>query len=445
MWIAAAGAAVAVAETEPMLERMIAAALESNPDIQAAGARIAAARAAARQARAAGWPMLGAQAGYARTDNPPQAFMMTLNQRALDMRDPAFNPNEPDDTGNLRLSLGLRYALLDFGRRGAGVAAADAIAAARERAAEAVRNQLVFEVTRAYHGVLQAQEMVRVRAAQIASLEESLRIARARLEQGAAVHSDVLSLEVRLAEAREDEVRARNGVALAIAALNTVVGRDLMPTSGLPAASSGPIPALPPCEADEECLRRHPAMRAAEAAVEARRAAWRRARAEFRPTVNAFASRDWDSEDGDGFEGSYLAGVTAELELFSGGRREAAAAEARAELEAAEAEARRARDQLRLDLRQAAIQVREAFERWQVTEQAEASADEALRMTRARYEQGAADLAELLSADVGLASIRARRIAARYDYLTALSNLERARGRLGAAPSTTRTTERTPQ
>jgi len=415
------------------LEAVVRAALDHNPDVAAAEERVAAARAAIRQARSAWWPMIGVSAQHARTDNPPQAFMMSLNQRALDMRSPAFDPNEPDDTGNTRLSLGLKWRLLDFGRREAGIEAAEAMARAREAMAEAVRNQLVYEVTRAWYGALQAREFERVQAAQVASLEESLRIAREREARGAAIRGDVLSIEVRLSEAREDLVRARNAVQLAVAALNTAVGRDLATVEALP-ESSGTLAAAKGAELrDDVSLEDHPAARAAAAAVEARRFAARRAQAEFRPTLSAFASSDWDSEDVAGFEQSYLAGVVAELDLFDGFRRRGAVAEAMAEVRAAEAEARRTLDQLRFDLRQAVIRAREAAERLQVVAQAEAAAAEALRITRARYEQGAADLAELLNAEVAHASIRSRRVAAHYDHHIAHANVERARGRLATA------------
>ena len=89
-------------------------ALRQNPDMEETAHRVEEARAAADQARAAYYPLLYTSADYARTDNPPQAFMMTLNQRNLNF-DTDFN--HPDDTDNLRLTLGLKYLLTDGGRR----------------------------------------------------------------------------------------------------------------------------------------------------------------------------------------------------------------------------------------------------------------------------------------------------------------------------------------
>ncbi len=430
-WIPVLAVTGATAAAGASLDMCVRTALADNPDADAAAARIEAARAAVRQARSAWWPMLSLAAGHMRTDNPPQAFMMSLNQRTLDMTTPTFDPNEPGDTGNTRLTIGVKYRLLDFGARGAGIAGADAMFAARAAMADAIRNQLVYEVTAAYYSVLQAREMTYVQAEQVRSIEESLRVARARLERGAAFRADVLSLEVRHAQAQEDAIRAKNGVALAVAALNTAIGRDLVPPEG-PDAPPAEDPVAPDCDADERCIVDHPAALAAAAASKARYTAWRGAQAGRRPVVNAFASADWDSPDTKDFEQSYFAGVVAEWDLFDGGRKRGAAAEARAEWAAASAEARSTLDRLRLDLRQAVIRAREAMERRDVTARAAESAAEALRLTKARYERGAAELAELLNAEVGHVSIRARRIAAVYDLRVAIVNLERARGRLGS-------------
>jgi len=73
--------------------------------------------------------------------------------------------------------------------------------------------------------------------------------------------------------------------------------------------------------------------------------------------------------------------------------------------------------------------VREAYERWSVLGRSEESAAEALRLVRARYEQGAAELPELLNAEVALTSVRSRRTAALFEYLIAQANLRRAEGR----------------
>lgn len=408
------------------LEECIGEALRCNPDVRAATERAQAARAALREARSAYYPMLGGSATYARTDNPPQAFMMLLNQRSVSMQS---DFNNPSDTENLALSLGAKYRLFDFGRRGLDTAMASGGAEVSQLVLAGLRNDLIHQVTRGYYAALQASAFVGVQEESVKTLEESLRVANERVKAGGAIRTDVLNLEVQLAQAREDRIRAGNGVKLAIAALNTAMGTNKVTVAGLPAAVEAPA-VRPPETEDLNVIFTRPELEAA------RKVAWiqaqglQKARRQYMPALNAFGSVDWNSEVSSDFERSYLVGVAAEVDLFDGGRRRAAVAGARAQERAAEADVEKAANTLRLDLTSASLQAGDAWERLDVVRKSIESAEEALRITRQRYEQGAADLPELLTAQTGLTGTRTRHVAALYDYLTALSNLERARGGL---------------
>ena len=98
---------------------------------------------------------------------------------------------------------------------------------------------------------------------------------------------------------------------------------------------------------------------------------------------------------------------------------------------AAQAAEEKARLNLRLDLQQAFLGTKEAWERLEVTRKSLATAEEARRIVQEQYQQGAADIAILLQTQVGVTAMQTRNAAAQYDYLTALSNLKRAKGELG--------------
>ena len=73
----------------------------------------------------------------------------------------------------------------------------------------------------------------------------------------------------------------------------------------------------------------------------------------------------------------------------------------------------------------------EAWERLEVVRKSLETAREARRIVQEQYQQGAVDVALLLQTQVGVTATETRAAAARYDYLTALSNLKRAKGELG--------------
>lgn len=408
------------------LDECVSAALRHNPDIRAATERVQAARASIREAQSAYYPMIGGTIGYARTDNPPQAFMMLLNQRNVSLQS---DFNNPDDTENLALGLGLKWRLFDFGRRGLDNAMARDAAEVSALVLAGLRNDLIHQVTRGYYSALQAAAFVAVREESVKTIQESLRVADERLKAGGAVKTDVLNLEVQLAQAREDLIRANNGVKLALAALNTAIGTNIVTVAGLPAKVDSPS-AKPPEDEDAAVVLTRPEFLAARQMARIEEAAVKKARRQYLPTVNAFGSVDWNSSVSSDFERSYIVGVAAEADLFDGFRRRASVAGADARQRAAEAEAVKAGDALRLDLTTAALQAGEAWERREVARKSIESAEEALRITQQRYQQGAADLPELLTAQAGLTGSRTRHVAALYDYLISLSNLQRAKGEL---------------
>ena len=428
--LALAAALAAPAARAVSLDDAVAAALENSPTLQAAEARINSSEALLAQARSYYYPSIGLSASYTRSDNPIQAFMMQLNQRQLNMQDPAFNPNEPEDAENVRGSVGAQWRLFDL-QRAAGKDMARLGTEAGAQAFAAARNQLVHEVTRGFYGVLQAQAFADVQAEAIRSIEESLRIARERFAAGGAVKTDVLNLETQLAQANEDLIRARNGAQLALAALNAAIGDDLVAADAIAAPAEAELAAPPPKCTNERAFEDRPEFRAAQLMRRIKEQDVRKAQGGYAPTVSAFGSYDLDSEDASDFQDSYVVGVAAEINIFDGARTRAAVRAARADLAAARADEEKARLNLRLDLQQAFLGAQEAWERLEVVRKSLETAREARRIVQEQYQQGAVDIALVLQTQVGATAMETRAAAARYDYLTALSNLKRAKGELG--------------
>ncbi len=408
-------------------------ALISNPGVGAASLRAEAAREAVDRARGAWYPKVYTAAGVVGTDNPPQAFMMSLNQRSLDMSDPGFDPNNPDDTSNIRVSVGLEYRLWDGGARGSQVGAAQASALGAEARWASVRNGLAFEVVRGYYQVMRTRAHQSVQASTMVSIESSLSAAQSRLTAGSAVRSDVLNLEVSMAEAREGLIRASNGVALALAALNTAIGSQDevvlgdFPTQLVPEHYPKPIdPVVGSCGLRPEAAGAAARLGAAEKRLVG-------AHAVGLPYVDLMASVDWDGEDGGSMEQSYLAGVVARWDIFAGGGVRAGVRQATAARDAAELAQQSLLNRLALELREAVIRQAEAHERLGVTRQSVVHSEEALRMGQSQYMQGTMGLAELLVSQAGLTASKNRHVGAYYDYLVARANVQRAGGCLVGA------------
>jgi outer membrane protein TolC len=211
-----------LSQAEPWtLERAIEQALAHNPDARLAQHRIAAAQAGVEQANSAFWPRLQFQSSYTRTDNPMMAFGSILNQKAFS---PALSFNDVPDVDNLNARGVVTMPLYAGGRNKAGRLAARASTEAAKQDVEAIRNALGFEVARTFHTVLKTREFIRAAEAAVSSVETNVNVAKRRFEGGTLLKTEVLDLEVRLAEAREDLVRARNANALASRTLRNLLG-----------------------------------------------------------------------------------------------------------------------------------------------------------------------------------------------------------------------------
>lgn len=411
------------------LEECIREALKRNPDANAAAIRVEAARAVISEADSAYFPQLSVAGGYAVTDNPTQAFMMQLNQRNLDITAPGFDPNDPGNTDNLRLSAELKYRIYDFGQRQMmserAVLGADAV----KLQLAAVRNELIYQITRGYFSILQALDYVTVQQETIHSFEESLQVARDKYKAGTVIKTDVLNLEVALVQAREDLIRARNSVDLAIVALNTAIGYDFVTRESLPVPEKK-VSTPPVMEQDFNAIDNRPELQVIQKMSQAKELLYIKAKRQNYPVLNAYGSYDLDTGDLATFEGSYTVGLKAEWDIFTGFRNSSAARKAEAEWRAAQQDEEDVRNKIKQDLRRARIQAAESWQRLETIRKSVESASESLRITQVRYREGVAGITDLLTAQVGLTAMRTRSVAAVYDHAAAVSNLQRARGEL---------------
>ncbi len=149
----------AVAAEPWTLERALDYALAHSPDAQLAQQRIVAAQAGLEQADSAFWPHLQFQSSYTRTDNPMMVFGSILNQRAYNYSSPP-NFNGLPDVDDLNARGLVTVPLYAGGKIMAGREAAKANTEAAKQTSAAVRNELGFEVVRAFQTVLKTRQFI---------------------------------------------------------------------------------------------------------------------------------------------------------------------------------------------------------------------------------------------------------------------------------------------
>jgi outer membrane protein TolC len=294
------------------------------------------------------------------------------------------------------------------------------------------RQEVIFNVVKAYTDELLARENVRVAEAAVKTAQSDLQRAQARQEEGQAVPSDLLSAQVQLAQAQEDLLQANNAVDLAHAALNVAMG---LPEDAATAIESGlkesSFEAGVLAERQQHALKCRPDLREADLGVEHATIGSRMARAEFLPKVNLFSS--WE-EDNQTFltrgGNNWTAGVNLNFNIFDGGANRARLAAAHYRQSQAQAQAAQMAAAVKLQVREAFQNLTTAQQRVEVSRQAQSQSEESLRIIQNRYEAGLATITDLLQVEAAHTSAQKNYLNALFDYRLSYAALELATGEL---------------
>lgn len=419
------GAAPAPARAETWtLDRAVAAALQHSPDAQIARARIDAAQALVDQSQSAWLPRVSVAGRYTDTNSPMIAFGSILNERAFNF---GLDFNSPGRVDDLTGSGTIAYSLYSGGRATAARSAARAGTEAAGSDLRGTQNQLAADVVKAVLNLRKAREAAAALESGVRAYEAVVAVARARFDAGGLLKADLLSLEVQLAQTREALAEARHGAALAARAFQFLLG---MEPNGEAVDLAEDDPALARLvEPDTRDYSRRPELLAVGARVRAAEAMVASARSGRRPTVNAFASYQYDQgwaldHHGD----SWLAGVAVDLNVFDGGQTAGRIRQAGSELAQAKEMLRKTALGVGLEVEQARLAHADAVERLAVSAGAVEQAEESAALSRARFEREALLAADLIGAESRLIEARLRRAMAAADERVALVELRRALG-----------------
>ncbi|HEV3119598.1 MAG TPA: TolC family protein [Gemmataceae bacterium] len=403
--------------------------MAANPDMQAAAARARIAEETLARARAEFFPTLGFNESFRISNSPLQRFSFLESENQLKPSDFFSGQTTADD---FHSQVHFQQDLYNGGARLARHRSAEADREASRLDVAAVQNRIVFQVAEAYYRLYQARELGKVRREAVAQVESELRAAEARLRAQTAVRSDVLQIEVRLAEVREALIAVGHQEELAWAVLENVTGVRL---AGHELPES--LPAAPWSESSEAveaavaaAIESRPELDAAKLRQQSAQELVRAARAGNQPTLSAVADYDVFTSDFRSGADSFFVGVALGLKLFDGGRTRAGIRQAEARVAEIVAGNRRLQLDIELDVRRAYLQLKDARERLNVVTAAVSSARESLRQIESQYQNQSATVTQVIDAQVALSAARVRAANAHAEIEIARAALERAIGRL---------------
>lgn len=340
-----------------------------------------------------------------------------------------FGPTSPAETSAKAGTATIALPVDISGNIGLALRAARAAVAAQEDNVEAAKLNLRRDVRKAYYNVLQAEEVVRVDQQALASAQQRLKDTEAQFRAGTAARVDVLRAEVQVSSAEIDLSTAKRNVNLAKQSFNNTLARPIE-TPFEPA----PVTALPTVQASDTDLnnvaqKARPDLQGLKENAYVLALATKIQEGGLKPSLNFSATLQHNVDPSSGSRVSQTVGVIAiSWPVFDSGITRAKVKEARQD----EVQTQIAIQQLglgiSLEVRTALTNLRTAAERLKLAEQQVTVAEEAFRLSNVRRDAGEGILVEVIDAQTDLTRARQALVSARYDYLAAYADLQRAVG-----------------
>jgi outer membrane protein len=411
------------------LDQLIQIGLDNQPRIRSAQAALEGADAQVGIARSNYFPRIDTTLGYRReTANIAGGVSASSGN---------IQPRRVTDISVNRQDLTARFSqnVFDSFRREWTIQATREDQNAAKFDVSTARQDVILNVQTAYYNYLLARRLVDVNQEAVRRNIQSLERARGFFEVGTRPKIDVTRAQVDLANAELALVRARNGVAVAFAALNNAIGVPEHPFYRVPDELEIPPPALKPEElltTLEESIRmaleNRTELRALRARIRSAEADLTLAKRNFLPSISADANWNYRGQVLP-YAPNWAVGATLTVPvlnppLFS--QVDAAAAS----LASAQASEEITAQNIALEVQQSFVDLVSARERIRTAEVLVTQARENLDLAQGRYQVGVGPLIDVTDAELALTQAESENIQAIADFKISEARLRKATGLL---------------
>jgi len=406
-------------------------ALDQNPLLRATAAGKAAAVAGVKEAEAGRLPFLQFSETYTHSNNPVFVFGSLLEQSRFSVNN--FDPgylNNPGAMSNFRTSLDLRIPVFNRFQVSSGIEKAHLKEGQAEADTQWVQQQIRFQVIQTYYGVLVADAREEVAAEAVQSAEAEVKRIRDRFDQGMVVQSDLLAMEVQLAEFKQQAAQAAGDVKTARAALNTVLAQPVSTQEVLQGQlEEQRFPARSQAELVSLALENRPDYRRSEIEVQLARQDLKTTKGQYWPDLNLFGQVGHSTQTFANGSGDFAVGAKLTFKILDFGRG-ARSDQISAASEAARAQEQHKANEIQFEVVKAYQNFLTAQEKVTVAVSAVDQAEETLRIVKDRHGVGLTTITEVLRSQTALLRARLNLLASRYEYYVGYAQTLLAAGML---------------
>jgi outer membrane protein TolC len=334
------------------------------------------------------------------TTNPLMAFGSKLNQEILTQND--FNPallNDPTTTRNFATKIEIQQPLINldgFYQRKAAKSKMEAMSLQSNRTAD----YLTFEVEKSFMQLQLAYKAVDVLALALEAAEANKKIAINSFEQGYLQQADILNVDVRITEVKNQLQTAKSNLQNASNYLSF-----LMNDSAFLLYKPAEDLTIAVFNTDEKLISENRAdIKAMQLASNAYEEMNKADKMTFLPRLNAFGSYEiYDNKIFQGDANGYLIGAQLSWDIFQGSKRFGKAQKSKAEFEQSKLEYNQYVSKSNLELNKVKRQLIDARNKLELTGLAVEQSKESLRIRKNRFKEGLEKTSDLLVAETQFA------------------------------------------
>jgi outer membrane protein TolC len=388
---------------------------DKNLQLQIANQAFKSAQADYRQSNALFLPSITASHTAISTTNPLMAFGSKLNQEVLTASD--FNPallNDPAVTQNYATKIEVLQPLINvdglYGRQ-AAKSKMEAFQLQTERTGE----YLALEVNKSFMQLQLAYKAVKVLEKANATADANLKLIENYFKQGILQKTDVLSVQVRVNEIKNQLQYAKSNVQNASDYLAFLLNEDNTNKVYKPLEELDNTIAISSSNTTLSGNRKD--ILAMDKSSEAYAKMYQSSKMNFLPTLNAFGSYELydDTLFGTNAQG-YLVGAQLSWKVFDGYKSIGKMEKAKAEYQKAEVENQQYKSQSQLELNKTNRQLKDAENKVNLEKLALEQSQEAYRIRSNRFTQGLEKTTDLLQAETQMFQKELQLLQAVFEY-----------------------------
>lgn len=403
-------------------------AIENNHQIKASKADTSSSEQRLEAAEAQRLPDLSVKGGYTQYSETPAAKAQFSGMPAFANISQAgsaqFNTSQ---AGSGQAQAIASVPIFTSGRISHNISAAEASLEAAQANEITSALSIKMQVAEAYVAVLRAESSLQLAQSHVDSLTSHHRDVKNMLDQGVVARNDLLAANVELVNAQQLVVQMANQLDIAKAKYNQLLDRNLNDTVTL----ERKFPVIPKGDLNEltgNAIKQRSELVTLSQQIEALDHQSQSVKAGLLPQFAVKGGYQYQENRYQAFEGMWMANVGMEWKLDASSHHQSDAISRQA------ASLKEQRDdltsQINLQVRQAWLDIQETQKRTTVTQQVIEQADENMKVTKERYQQGLSTNTDVLKAEDLRTSAHDNFNDATYDLALATLHLRRALGML---------------